>query len=68
MAATTQQYADAVYRVFTAEGIREQLLQESPLMTFDFSPEARARRHWDDAVQWLHQRKADDAEWPWPKR
>jgi hypothetical protein len=32
------------------------------------SPEARARRDWDDAVNWLREREEARREWPWPER
>jgi hypothetical protein len=32
------------------------------------SPEARARRDWDDAIAWLEAREAARREWPWPER
>jgi hypothetical protein len=32
------------------------------------TPEARARRGWNDAVAWLEAREAARREWPWPER
>jgi hypothetical protein len=32
------------------------------------TPEARARRGWNDAVAWLEAREAARQEWPWPER
>lgn len=66
MAATTQQYADAARAAFTADNLRAQLLQESPLTAFDFSPEAYARRAWVKAVAHLEAREAAREEWPFP--
>lgn len=54
-------FSDAMKQKFT-EPIMAQLYGAGPLFGA-FQPDP-----WDDAVKWIEQRKADEAEWPWPKR